>query len=155
VGIRMEEHTDFIREELDRQIEEFRRRRKEYKRKSIAVRVAIAILAACSTILIGIQGVGEWFRTWLQNLALVFTAMVTLLTSLEAFFNHRSLYVRYTATTIQLYMLRSEFEYLLSKSGPSVRPEDFDRIYGKLTEILDQTSSEWLAARKELRAVGS
>jgi hypothetical protein len=127
----MEERIAFITKEMDRQIEAFHGRREEYKRKTIAVKVAIAALAALSTVLIGLQGLSDWFHVYVLNAALVFTSAVTLLTSLEAFFNHRSLYVRYTATTVQLYMLRSEFQYLLTKGTGNIAPEELDRVFSK------------------------
>lgn len=145
----MTDQTAFVAAEVDRQIEAFRKRRAEYKRKSTRAKVAVVVLAALSTVLVGLQGIGEWGRVWIQNLALLSTALVTLVTSLEMFFNHQALYVRYTGTTVQLYMLRAQLQYLLSKSHGVGRPEDLDQIYARLTEILEQTSSEWLAARKE------
>jgi hypothetical protein len=147
----MSEQAQYLRTKIETEIAAFRRRRIEYKRKAIAIKVTISVLAALTTILLGLQGVPPQFDTTVRNVTLVFSATITLLSSLDAFFNHRALYLRYTATTAQLYDLRSDIDYLLSKDPTEITEATLDDIYRRLRGVLEETGSDWVKARREVR----
>ena len=146
----MKERIEYLKTKIESEVAAFRRRRLEYKRKSIFIKVTISVLAALTTVLLGLQGLPP--NNVIQNVTLGMSATITLLTSLDAFFNHRTLYLRYTATTAQLYDLRSDLEYLLTKGEGGITEEELDNIYGRLRGLLEETGSDWIKARREVKS---
>ena len=145
----MKERIEYLKSKIESEVTAFRRRRVEYKKRYIYIKVAISVLAALTTILLGLQGLPP--NNIIQNVTLSLSATITLFTSLDAFFNHRALYLRYTATTAQLYDLRSDLQYLLTKGEANIRDEELDDIYKKLRNLLEETGTDWIKARREVK----
>jgi hypothetical protein len=68
------------------------------------------LLAGVVTVLIGLQG--ETFdQTLLRNLALALGALITVVNAFDAFFDHRSLWIKKTVTLSRLYALKRDLSF--------------------------------------------
>jgi hypothetical protein len=127
------EQVEYLKKSLETQITAFQKRRRENRRLSVALRVLIISLGGLITILLGVK-VDTALQQSLNNLALVFGAVISLATAGESFFNYRELYVRYTATYVQLLNLRSDLEFQLMGEIPrpkSRKSKSFLRAFSR------------------------
>jgi ABC-type multidrug transport system fused ATPase/permease subunit len=136
-----------LRAELDRQQQRFARRRRRDKRKSFALQMATVVLSATITVLLGLR-VGTGLQRTLANVALVLGALVTVLAAMEAFFNHRGLWVARTVTVRRLEELRRQIDYQLAGlADGEVVPEVVDGLLARLDQIVAEDQQAWLRLR--------
>jgi hypothetical protein len=136
----------FLRAELDRQQQQFAHRRRRDKRKAFALQMATVTLAAAITVLLGLR-VGVGLQNILANSALVLGALVTVLAAMEAFFNHRGLWVSRSVTVRRLEELRRRFDYQFAGSAGDVQENEVEGMLTRLNEILADDQQAWLRLR--------
>ena len=85
----VENKINLLKDNLRNQIKSFSRKRTLNKRKATAFKIAASALAAITTILLGLQNLDPSWLIAVKNIALVFSAVLTFLAALDAFFNHR------------------------------------------------------------------
>jgi len=118
-------------------------RKTRFRRSASRVRLGSLILAALSTVVLGIEVIPG--RSWI---ALPIVASVTVLGSLEAFFNWRSRWVLMEETQYRLNRLRDEIDYYLT-----VTPSDavdrgmLDRFFSDQQRIWSDVSRRWIEFR--------
>jgi hypothetical protein len=145
--VNVEERVAFLRAELDRQQQRFARRRRRDKRKSFALQMATVTLSATITVLLGLRVAAGLQRT-LANLALGLGALVTVLAAMEAFFNHRGLWVTRTITVRRLEELRRQTDYQLAGlADGEAPPEVVDGLLARLEQIVADDQQAWLRLR--------
>jgi hypothetical protein len=110
---RVIEKSEFLTQKIEQQISSFRRRKEHNQAKAVRTKVMATVLAASTTVLLGLRGINESGQLIVQNLAFILSAAVTLVTGLDAYFNHRGLWIRYQGTLNDLYELKTDLEYLL------------------------------------------
>jgi hypothetical protein len=154
----MERHADvndeqrrvsFLLGELDRQERRFAHRRRRDKRKAFALQMSTVVFSASITVLLGLQ-VGPRTQSTFKNIALVLGALVTVLAAMEAFFNHRGLWIGRTVTVRRLEDLRRHLEYRLAGlDGTRLEPKLADSFLAKLDEIIAEDQRAWMRLRAE------
>jgi ABC-type multidrug transport system fused ATPase/permease subunit len=146
-GVNVEQRVAFLRTELDRQQQRFAHRRRRDKRKSFVLQMATVALSATITVLLGLRVAAGLQRT-LANIALVLGALVTVLAAMEAFFNHRGLWVSRTVTVRRLEELRRQTDYQLAGlADGEVQPAIVDGLLARLEEIVADDQQAWLRLR--------
>jgi hypothetical protein len=90
-----QKQVEFIEGEIDEQLSAMRGRRRREKDKAFVLRMASVVLAGAITVLLGLSIRSEW-ASWASNIALVLGASITVLNAFDAYFDHRSLWVRGT-----------------------------------------------------------
>jgi Protein of unknown function (DUF4231) len=143
----VEQRMAFLRAELDRQQQRFTRRRRRDKRKAFALQMATVVLSATITVLLGLR-VDTGLQRALANIALVLGALVTVLAAMEAFFNHRGLWVTRTITLRRLEQLRLQVDYRLAGlADGEVEPAVVDGLLARLNQIVAADQKAWLQLR--------
>jgi hypothetical protein len=85
-----------------------------------------------------------------KNIALVLGALVTVLAALEAFFNHRGLWIGRTVTVRRLEDLRRHLEYrLAARDGTQLEPKLADSFLAELDKIIAEDQRTWMRLRSE------
>ena len=138
---------EFFRKHLDRQIEFFNYVQINNKKKAFLLKMAATLFGILTTVLLGLQ-VPEQTAGILKNVALITSALVTLFSAADAFFNHRALWIRYTVTLAQLDIVKTELEYVTAGADQAVGGKDIDRLFEKYRSILDETNASWTELRK-------
>jgi hypothetical protein len=145
--VNVQERVGFLRAELERQQQRFTHRRRRDKRKSFALQMATVALSATITVLLGLRVEAGLQRT-LANLALVLGALVTVLAAMEAFFNHRGLWVARTVTVRRLEELRRQIDYQLAGlTDGEVDSAVVDGLLARLEAIVADDQQAWLRLR--------
>ncbi|MBD9358986.1 DUF4231 domain-containing protein [Methylomonas fluvii] len=141
-----QDRIEYLYNSIDSQISSFRMRRQENKRKATHIKIFVILLGAMTTIALGLQ-VDSIYGDLIKNIALIFSSIITAINTIELFFNYRALWIRYTQTTVQLYALKAELDFL-SKSS-EITEEQLIKIFNKLQSILAETNLEWTSFRKD------
>lgn len=137
----------WVRQELDRQLSDYRRRRKRDKRKSFALQMATVTLSAAITVLLGLRTAGT-AQQRLADIALALGAVITVLAAAEAFFTHRGLWILRTHTVRRLETLARHLDYQLSRSsGQPLERAVLDRYAAELDDILNEDYTRWQQLR--------
>jgi hypothetical protein len=112
-------------------------------------------LASFTTILLGLNGFNTSSKIVLQNVAFTLSAVTTLLTAWDTFFNYRGLWIRYTGTLNELYELKDNIEYLCTGEPQNIKTEDLDNLYQQYQRVLDENNTTWVGLRKEHKSTGN
>jgi len=122
-------------------------RKVRFRRSATRVKVASLVLAALSTVILGIEVIPG--RSWV---ALPIVAAVTVLGSLETFFNWRSRWVLMEEAQYRLNRLRDEIDYYLTVTpSAQVERETLDRFFAEQQLIWEDVSRRWI----EFRSLGT
>lgn len=117
-------------------------RKVRFRRSASRVKLWSLILAGLSTVVLGIEAIPG--RSWV---ALPLVATVTVLGSLEAFFNWRSRWVLMEETQYRLNRLRDEMDYYLTVTpSAEVQREALDRFFAE-QQIWNDVSRRWIEFR--------
>jgi hypothetical protein len=140
--------VEYLRKKIDEQQNGFKSRRNKNRNLAIRIKLALIILSAIVTILLGIRN--ESVTAAFTNLAFVISAAITALTAVEEFFEYRGLWVRYNITFVQLKSLQEDLEYLILRENDEKKlKSELDELHKKFKDILEITNAEWLSMRKK------
>jgi hypothetical protein len=145
----VEDKIQYLQQRLEEQIEAFNNGRRKNKKKAFRFRLSVILCSAFTTILIGLQSFGSSLEPIIKDAALIFSAMVTALSAIDAFYNHRALWIRYTATSNDLKTVQSKLQYLLAGNRENVEENRIDELFEEFHRILNETNEYWLQLRKE------
>jgi hypothetical protein len=141
----------FLESALKSQASGFDRRSKENHRWVFWFRCMAIGSGFLATVLLGLDLANAPIAPQLvKNAALVFTSFATAVTAFEAYFNPRDLWVRYTLTSGRLKGLLARLEYRRCRGD--LVPEETDRIFEEMQEILAETNADWAKARDTARS---
>jgi Protein of unknown function (DUF4231) len=140
------EQIEYLKKNLEDQINAFKKRRRENRRLSVALRVLIISLGGLITVLLGVK-VDAALQQSLNNLALICGAAISLATAIESFFNYRELYVRYTTTYVQLLNLKSDLEFQLIGENNRAQKQEIEKLFTRFQQILTETNEYWQQAK--------
>jgi hypothetical protein len=143
----IENKITFLSEQLAYNIEAFTKKRNRNKTKAFLIKFAITGLGGTTTVLLGLQGVG--LEHTIRNITLVTSALVTLLSALDTFFNHRGLWIRYTKTMTDLRTIESDLKYALATGIDSISEDIVDELYHRYQQTLSETNKWWLQIRED------
>lgn len=145
----IQEKIKCLQERLDEQIEYFSLAKKGYEKNAFHFRVAVVLCSASTTILLGLHTVADSFQPIVKDCALILSALVSALSTLDAFYNHRALWIRYKITSNALKAVRSKLEYLTASGLETVDEAKVDQLFEEFQEVLSETDAQWLQLRKE------
>jgi hypothetical protein len=136
--------TDFLRTALARDTASFRVRRTSNRRKAFGNQIVATLSGALTTVLLGLKAnaIFASAEPYMSALALVLSATATLFATWEAFFDHRWLWVRYTATLSELYSISDDLEYAAA-GGHTIPQDKLDDLHRRRQQTLMETSNAW------------
>jgi hypothetical protein len=118
-------------------------RKGRFRRSASRLRIGSLLLAAASTVVLGISAIPV--RT---EIALPMVALVTVLGSLESFFNWRSRWVLMEEAQYRLNRLRDEMDYyLMVTPSASVERKKLDEFFTEQQFVWADVSRRWVEFR--------
>lgn len=139
---------DFLSKTIDEKIKLFDRKRQKNKFFAFFIKLFGAALAASVTILLGIEYEGKPDDIF-KNITIILGALITILNTWDAFFNHKMLWVRFTETTVELRVLQDKLNYLISSSKQEVSEKELDAIFEEMNVIVEETANDWKSHRSK------
>ena len=138
----------FLKGQVKEYVALYNKKRQLNKYLSFGIKLLGALLAASITVILGLTFEGK-SENLFKNIALIFGALITIVNTWDAFFNHKALWVRFTITMVNLYALKNKISYYESKDIESLSEETIDKLYEELERIIVETNSNWVEMRKE------
>ena len=140
-----------LRKDLDAQIKSFAEKRMTNKRRALSLKMLATTFSVLTTILLGLKGFEYLTESSLpfKNLTLVLSALVTLVSAFDGFFNHRALWVRYTLTVSNLRAIQDELDYATADASASPSQAKVDELFKKYQNVLSETNTSWQTLRDD------
>ena len=132
---------EHIRKEIDVQILFFTKKRNQNRARVLTLGIASASLSAVATVAIGATKLLS--LEWLPVVALVASAVATIVGVWEAHFAYRRLWSINNLALAGLHKLKRTLDYRLAGST-QIPDVEVDKLFGELDEILTQADSEWV-----------
>jgi len=140
-----------LREDLNAQIKSFDQKRMKNKRKALFLKMLATTFSVLITILLGLKGVEYLTESSLlfKNLPLVLSALVTLISAFDGYFNHRALWVQYTLTASNLKAIKAELDYATTDANAPPAQATVDGLFNKYQNALSETNASWQTLRDD------
>ena len=103
---------DYLIKDIDKSIKLYEGRGKKNKRPALIFKVLTTGLSSVVTILLGLRVTNAVAVTVMNNLALAISALMTVVTAWNAFYDYTELWVQYSKTVEELSLLKKDIEYL-------------------------------------------
>jgi hypothetical protein len=141
------DQTTVLGAEIEARLKEFTGKRLRDKRKAFALRIGAATLGALVTVLLGLK-VGAGTEASLKNVALVAAALVAILNAWDAFYDHRTLWVKRTLTVGRLNKLKRAYAQATA-AQPQLPDQTHKELIATLEQIVDDDLNNWVQMRSE------
>lgn len=146
----LQDKADWLRNKLVESLENVGKKRNLNQRKATYVKFASIGFSGTATILLGLPVVG--LEPTFRSIAFVLSALVTLLTAIEPFFNYRGLWVEHERARYRLHTLQDEFEFYMAGTEPDkISEKKLNEFHQKYLEIFIDLSTAWLEQRQGSR----
>lgn len=151
-----QEKLQVLKKELDLHLGRTKKARNNNKYKSFTLKLLAVCFAGAITVLLGINVSDNW-AAWFKNIALILSAIITVLNAYEGFYDHRSLWIQGTVTFSQLATLKNEVDYFAAGREQNVSGDDMSKLddfNNRLEQILQDELKAWLKMRQETSIPG-
>ena len=143
-----EEKLKVLEKELNDRIKNFRWKRTDDKKKAFALKIFAVMFAGAITVLLGLR-VAPSVSDVFKNIALALGAIIAVLNAIEAFYDHRSLWIRRTVSLARLYDLERQLKFYVSGTDMAdIDEEKLENFMDKFREILKDDLTSWLKMRE-------
>lgn len=140
---------EFLRTHIDERINRFTSKRIDNKFKARNFYVSTTVLAAINTIVLGLDFANvQWFDNQTKNIALIISALITIVGAYDSFFDHKGLWINFTAARSKMRRLKFELEFYLEGNN-NIEKEDIEMFKEKYNEILNDVGKKWSNLRSE------
>lgn len=126
--------------ELNKLINDFSVKKKDYFSRYIKLCWAIVIANACVSFSLGISFI-EKIAIQFKVVALVFSSILLMLNGAMGFLNYKNMYEQRTKTLVRLLALRREYMLFVRND---VTEEKIVNMYEKLENIMQDDLSQWI-----------
>jgi len=140
---------------LDTAVEKYRAQARKLKLSNYGFRILTLLLAAASTVLLGLTiPDNPGYLVWSRNLALVFSAVGTLVVSLGAFWNLEAYWLKSKVLFARVRALRERCRFLLSESD-TLSPEEIADAFTEYRALMDSQIEYWERATEQAASQAS
>lgn len=136
----LQTQKDLFEKELNKLIEDFSRKKKDYFSKYIKLSWSIVVVNACVSFSLGISFI-EKIAIQFKIIALFFSSVLLILNGAMSFLNYKNMYEQRTKTLVRLLSLRREYRLLI---GSEMGKENLQELYKKLEAIMQDDLSQWM-----------
>ena len=141
---------EFLQNGLEDSISRVTRKCTLNRRKAALISVTAIIFSGAATILLGLSASG--FEIYFKNIAFALTAIVTMLSAMEPFFNYRALWVEHEQAAAKFYRLLDAVNYYKLGKGPQqCHCETVDAFFMEYQQIWQELSDAWIKERKSYK----
>ena len=143
----VQEKANYILEHIDLSLKNMLRHRKENRTWASVIKILVIFLSSALTVLLGLQSTG--LEKYFKDIAFTLAAVVTLLNTLEPFFNFRALWVEHEQAIARMYRLKNDVEFYLAGTPPKeIKVEKLDDFLEKFKDIWNSLNDNYIRHRK-------
>lgn len=140
------EKYGYLLNEISSQKSAFLKRRRRDKHRAFLLAMATVTLSAAITVLLGMH-VSTASRQILANIALVLGALTTVLSTYEAFYNHRGLWIGRSITLSRIEDLERRVNYTAQDDTAEQDGRHVDHFMAELNRVIWEGREAWLRLR--------
>lgn len=135
---------DYLKTKIDHLVDDYATKRNKARRSAHFTRVAVIILGATTTVLVGLRefDILSAQTQWLGIAALILSAMATVTSAWEGFANYAWRWVHYRMMLVQFYMLRDRIDYAALDTD-ALDDDACDAFFAEMMTILSEANSQW------------
>jgi hypothetical protein len=143
-----EKKLEWLTAEVDRLVTRYQGEASRHKKVAFRLRILTVFLSAIVTVLLGLKLGNAEAVAYFSNVALVFSAAISVLSAYEAFFDPRALWVRETVTFARLKDLQRDLRFWASGTDAgSIDQPALEMFKRRLDAILEDTLNYWMKIR--------
>lgn len=140
---------EFLKQSMEEKIQSFHAKRISNKNKATWLHISVTLLGSISTVVLGLEiSENNLLIDYTKNVALVTSALITLISGYTTFFDHKDLWISYTKTRNELKKLQFEFDYYL-KGELDISHDKIDEFKEKYNNILTIANQDWFGLKKD------
>ncbi len=133
----------FLLQCLNDAASKYNRESKRLKRWTYALRIAVLLLSSGSTVLLGLNVVGDpSYLIWSRNLVLALGALSTFLVGLSAFWNVESYWLKQKVLFARVRALRERCYFLQARDG-RLSQEQIEAAFNEYGAMMDNRIEYW------------
>jgi hypothetical protein len=140
------EPEHYLVSQVEECLRAFNSKRQLNKHLALGLKLFAAFLSAAITVLLGIS-YSTKPDVIFKNIAIGLSAFVAVLNVWDAFFNHRTLWVRYTVAANRMRSLREEIRYRLARDQ-HLDDEHQDGFFAQYQQIIADLNNAWEELRR-------
>jgi hypothetical protein len=137
---------ELLKSEIKKRISGIDSSRVYYRDRSFGFYISITILSALTTILLGSDFDDPDVQSWLKRLALILTALITVVSSYNAFFNHKDLWIANNQALNRLKELSFNVSFREAEPRP-LSEDEIEKFRANYQTILDELNNTWANSR--------
>lgn len=140
--------VELLQTKVGEAIKKVRGNRQDNRRKASLIKLAATFCSAIATILLGLKVPN--LESQFKDIAFVLTALITLLSALEPFFNFRALWVEHEIALWKFYRLRDRIDFYLAGYKPEkMSIDEINSFHAEFQTIWNDLSQSWINYRKQ------
>ena len=145
------EQFEHLQNKIQSSINSFSVRRGKNKTKTFILKLAVTLLSSISTVILGLN-LSEWNtpenKYLIKNIALVISAIITVISWLDAFYNHKQLWVSFnnTVNALRELQLKNEMRLLQERE---ITEQEVEQLRVDYQKILNQVNDIWTKLRTD------
>jgi Protein of unknown function (DUF4231) len=137
-----ESKVRYFQENLNQRIDSFKKFRQESKQRAFLLKMLAISMSAATTIVLGLKGLEGTSLVAVKNVALVFSAFVTLFSIWDSFFKYREQWIVYCNITSQLSNIKYKLEYITAGTANHFNEDEVDQLHNAYLEILSNSTDQ-------------
>jgi len=142
------EQLSWLQKEVDDLVRRYQRDSVRYKNNAFGLKIVSVFLAGIISVLLGLKLQNLEVREAFINVSLALSAVISVLSACEAFFDPRALWVRETVTFARLKDLQRDLRFWTSGLDPeNIDPLVLESYKRRLDAILQDTLKYWMKIR--------
>jgi Tfp pilus assembly protein PilO len=134
----------YLKSQISERIKTINERRVRYKKKSFWSYISISILAAISSIVLGLN-LSCW-KEASRIVALFISGLITVIGAYNAFFDHKQMWIANNNARNEFFKLSFEIEFA-EKVSESISEEMVEKFKQEYQAILDRLNKTWTESR--------
>ncbi|MGY2119776.1 SLATT domain-containing protein [Nocardia gipuzkoensis] len=135
----MEEHLTHL---LSKTIAKHDKRKNQLRRANWTLRIGAMVLGGISTVILGLQIDSDSYTLVSRNIALVISAVLTLITSLHSFWDLDNYWLKRKVIYNELVLLGERLDFLKASDSP-IKEIELNKLFSNYLEILGKHSEYW------------
>lgn len=143
----MNEQLAFLRASIEDRLKGSSGRSRHYKRYAFSIFISTAVLAAVSSILLGLKLQDPAQAEVVRITVLVISSVISIATVYSAFFNHRELWIANNDAVNRFYKLRFKMDFR-EKSKEPLTPVEVEEYAKEYQTIVDDQNQAWERSRR-------
>ncbi|MCD1116820.1 SLATT domain-containing protein [Chryseobacterium turcicum] len=140
------EQLKFLKEQIDRRITRINSSRLYYRRIAFCTYLSITVLAATSTIVLGLNL--EKIEDRLRIIALIISGCITVISAYNTFFDNKGMWIAYNNALMEIYKLKFEINFR-EKQNYQIDENTIELFKQQYQNILYKLNKVWIEAKSK------